>query len=41
VTFTVNSNANSLTPNTYVNSISFNNTTNGQGKPSMRHRCFR
>jgi hypothetical protein len=30
-TFTVNSNANSLTPNTYVNSISFNNTTNGQG----------
>jgi hypothetical protein len=31
VTFTVNSSANSLTPNTYVNSISFNNTTNGQG----------
>jgi hypothetical protein len=31
VTFTVNSNANSLTPNTYVNSINFNNTTNGQG----------
>jgi hypothetical protein len=31
VTFTVNANANSLTPNTYVNSISFNNTTNGQG----------
>ena len=31
VTFTVNANANSLTRNTYVNSISFNNTTNGQG----------
>ena len=31
VTFTVNSSANSLTPNTYVNSISFNNTTNSQG----------
>jgi hypothetical protein len=31
VTFTVNANANSLAPNTYVNSISFNNTTNGQG----------
>jgi hypothetical protein len=31
VTFTVNSNANSLTSNTYVNSINFNNTTNGQG----------
>jgi hypothetical protein len=29
VTFTVN--ANSLTPNTYVSSINFNNTTNGQG----------
>jgi hypothetical protein len=34
VTFTVNANANSLTPNTYVNSISFNNTTNGQGNTS-------
>jgi hypothetical protein len=31
VTFTVNANATSLTPNTYVNSINFNNTTNGQG----------
>jgi hypothetical protein len=31
VTFTVNANANSLAPNTYVNSINFNNTTNGQG----------
>jgi hypothetical protein len=31
VTFTVNTNANSLQANTYVNSISFNNTTNGQG----------
>jgi hypothetical protein len=32
VTFTINNSyANSLTPNTYVNSISFNNTTNGQG----------
>jgi hypothetical protein len=31
VTFTVNSNANSLTPNTFVNSINFTNTTNGQG----------
>jgi hypothetical protein len=31
VTFMVNENANSLTPNTYVNSINFNNTTNGQG----------
>jgi hypothetical protein len=31
VTFTVNSNANSLTPNTYVSNINFNNTTNGQG----------
>jgi hypothetical protein len=32
VTFMINSsNANSLTPNTYVNSIGFNNTTNGQG----------
>jgi hypothetical protein len=31
VTFTVNANANSLLPNTYVNSINFNNTTNGQG----------
>jgi hypothetical protein len=31
VTFTVNSSANSLTPNTYVSSINFNNTTNGQG----------
>jgi hypothetical protein len=34
VTFTVNANANTLTPNTYVNSISFNNTTNGQGNTS-------
>jgi hypothetical protein len=34
VTFTVNANANGLTPNTYVNSISFNNTTNGQGNTS-------
>jgi hypothetical protein len=31
VTFTVNANATGLTPNTYVNSINFNNTTNGQG----------
>jgi hypothetical protein len=31
VTFTVNASANNLTSNTYVNSISFNNTTNGQG----------
>jgi len=31
VTFTVNPNANSLTPNTYVSSINFTNTTNGQG----------
>jgi hypothetical protein len=31
VTFTVNANANSLTPNTYVSGINFNNTTNGQG----------
>ena len=31
VTFTVNSNANSLAPNTYIHSINFNNTTNGQG----------
>jgi hypothetical protein len=31
VTFTVNANANSLTPNNYVSSINFNNTTNGQG----------
>jgi hypothetical protein len=31
VTFTVNSNANGLTPNNYVSSINFNNTTNGQG----------
>jgi hypothetical protein len=31
VTFTVNANATGLTPNTYVNSVSFNNTTNGQG----------
>ena len=31
LTFTVNANANSLTRNTYVNSINFNNTTNGQG----------
>jgi hypothetical protein len=34
VTFTVNANANSLTPNTYVSSINFNNTTNGQGNTS-------
>jgi hypothetical protein len=31
VSFTVNSTANSLTPNTYVNNINFNNTTSGQG----------
>jgi hypothetical protein len=31
VTFVVNENANSLTPGTYVNSINFNNTSNGQG----------
>jgi hypothetical protein len=31
VTFTVNASANSLQPNTYVNSISFNSTTNNQG----------
>jgi hypothetical protein len=31
VTFTVNANANNLTPNTYVNSINFNNTDSGQG----------
>jgi hypothetical protein len=30
-TFTVNANATGLTPNTYVNSINFNNITNGQG----------
>jgi hypothetical protein len=31
ITFEVNSSAHSLHPNTYVNSISFNNTTNSQG----------
>jgi hypothetical protein len=31
LTFTVNANANSLTPGTYVNSIGFNNTDSGQG----------
>jgi hypothetical protein len=31
ITFEVNSSAHSLQPNTYVNSISFNNTTNNQG----------
>jgi hypothetical protein len=31
VTFTINSSAHSLQPNTYVNSISFNNTTTNQG----------
>jgi hypothetical protein len=31
VTFTVNASANSLSPNNYVSSINFNNTTNGQG----------
>jgi hypothetical protein len=32
VTFTINNSyANSLTPNTYVSSINFNNATNGQG----------
>jgi hypothetical protein len=31
VTFTINSSAHSLQPNTYVNSITFNNTTNNQG----------
>jgi hypothetical protein len=31
VTFTVNATANSLTPNNYVTSINFNNTTSGQG----------
>jgi hypothetical protein len=34
VTFTVNANANSLQANTYVASISFNNTTNSQGSTS-------
>jgi hypothetical protein len=31
ITFTVNSSANSLTPDTYTGTISFTNTTNGQG----------
>jgi len=31
VTFTVNANVTGFVPNTYVNSINFNNTTNGQG----------
>jgi Divergent InlB B-repeat domain len=31
ITFTINSSAHSLQPNTYVNSITFNNTTNNQG----------
>src|SRR5262249_23159437 len=34
VRFTVNANANRLTPNTYVSSINFNNTTSGQGNTS-------
>ena len=31
ITFTINSSAHSLQPNTYVNNINFNNTTNNQG----------
>jgi hypothetical protein len=31
ITFTINSSADKLSPTTYVNSISFNNTTNSQG----------
>jgi hypothetical protein len=31
ITFEVNSSAHSLQPNTYVDSVNFNNTTNGQG----------
>jgi hypothetical protein len=31
ITFTINSSVNNLAPSTYVSSISFNNTTNGQG----------
>jgi uncharacterized repeat protein (TIGR02543 family) len=31
ITFNINSTAHSLQPSTYVNSISFNNTTNNQG----------
>jgi hypothetical protein len=31
ITFTINSSAGKLSPTTYVNSISFNNTTNNQG----------
>jgi hypothetical protein len=31
ITFDVNSSAHSLSPDTYVNSVNFNNTTNNQG----------
>jgi Divergent InlB B-repeat domain len=34
VTFRINSSADKLSPTTYVNSISFNNTTNNQGNTS-------
>jgi Divergent InlB B-repeat domain len=34
ITFTINSSADKLSPTTYVNSISFNNTTNNQGNTS-------
>jgi hypothetical protein len=34
ITFEINSSVHSLQPNTYVNSISFNNTTNNQGSTS-------
>jgi hypothetical protein len=35
VTFTINSSAHKLSPNTYVNSINFNNTTNNQGNQAV------
>jgi hypothetical protein len=34
ITFEINSSAHRLEPNTYVNSVSFNNTTNNQGNTS-------
>jgi Divergent InlB B-repeat domain len=34
ITFTINSSAHGLQPNTYVSSVNFNNTTNGQGNAS-------
>jgi len=34
ITFTINSSAHSLAPNTYVSSVSVNNTTNGAGNSS-------